>query len=53
MMDKGFLIDSTCKTRMVAVVRPPILHAKMQHSNGEALAMKRTAPARVHAERVI
>ncbi|XP_040064275.2 uncharacterized protein LOC120838419 [Ixodes scapularis] len=52
MVDKGFLIDSTCETRLIAVVRPPFLHAKKQLSKGEALATKRIAAARVHVERV-
>ncbi|CAN7995302.1 unnamed protein product [Ixodes hexagonus] len=53
MVDKGSLIDSTCETRLIAVVRPPFLHAKKQLSKGEALTTKRIAAARVHVERVI
>ncbi|CAN8029997.1 unnamed protein product [Ixodes persulcatus] len=53
MVDKGFLIDSTCETRLIAVVRPPFLHAKKQLSKAEALATKHIAAARVHVERVI
>ncbi|CAN7951284.1 unnamed protein product, partial [Ixodes pacificus] len=53
MVDKGFLIDSTCETRLIAVVRPPFLHAKKQLSKAEALATKSIAAARVHVERVI
>ncbi|XP_040079265.2 uncharacterized protein LOC120850716 [Ixodes scapularis] len=53
MVDKEFLIDSTCETRLNAVVRPPFLHAKKLLSKAEALATKSIAAARVHVERVI
>ncbi|KAM7302212.1 uncharacterized protein ISCGN_017729 [Ixodes scapularis] len=53
MVDKGFLIDATCESRLIAVVRPPFLHAKKQLTKAEALATKHIAAARVHVERVI
>ncbi|KAG0445335.1 hypothetical protein HPB47_016541, partial [Ixodes persulcatus] len=51
MVDKGFLIDSTCETRLIAVVRPPSLHAKKKLSKAKALATNHIAGARVHVER--
>ncbi|KAG0413524.1 hypothetical protein HPB47_009315 [Ixodes persulcatus] len=53
MVNKGFLIDSPCEASLIAVVRPPFLHAKKQLSKAEAFATKQVAAARVHVERVI
>ncbi|XP_064465465.1 uncharacterized protein LOC135377046 [Ornithodoros turicata] len=53
MVDKGFLIDSTCANNFITVVRPPFLRQKKQFTKQEALLTKNIAAARVHVERAI
>jgi hypothetical protein len=52
MVDKGFLIDTSCEEHGITLVRPPFLKNKTQFTENEALNNVSVARARVHVERV-
>lgn len=52
MVDKGFLIDDTCKINRIKLIRPPFRKKQKQLSAEEAILSTKIASARVHIERL-
>ncbi|XP_072400928.1 uncharacterized protein [Diabrotica undecimpunctata] len=52
MLDKGFLIDDSCRLYNIQLIRPPFLKTKSQLTTEEAILNAKIASARVHIERV-
>ncbi|XP_050516666.1 uncharacterized protein LOC126891533 [Diabrotica virgifera virgifera] len=52
MVDKGFLIDDSCRLYNIQLIRPPFLRKKSQLTTEEAILNAKIASARVHIERI-